>query len=111
MELDTFQNEFDPDENHIAIDTTSITNPVAAMSLNNAGIELKSGRDIRLKIDYNGWKNMFHVSVGYSGTPLLTVLSHPIIMSDAVPGSIFVGFTAATGRLSESHHVIDWIFT
>lgn len=111
MELDTFKNEFDPDGNHIGIDTTSITHPVAATSLNNTGIDLKSGRDIKLRIDYNGWNNMLHVSVGYSGTALLTVLSRSIIMSDTVPGSVFVGFTASTGCLSESHRVIDWTFT
>lgn len=111
VELDTFENEFDPDGNHIAIDTTSITHPVAATSLNSIGIDLKSGRDIKLKIDYNGWNNMLHVSVGYSGsTPLVPLLTHSIIMSDTVPGSVFVGFTAATGTLSESHHVIDWMF-
>lgn len=50
---------------------------------------------------------MLHVSVGYSGTALLTVLSRSLIMSDTVPGSVFVGFTASTvsliGRSRQCH--------
>ena len=111
MELDTYKNEFDPDENHIGIDTTSMTNPVAAKSLDNTNINLKSGQDIKVQIDYDGWKNMLHISLGYSGNPLVTVLEQSIIMSNTVPNSVFVGFTASTGLISESHKVIDWAFT
>ncbi|KAK7837473.1 lectin 1 [Quercus suber] len=39
VELDTYKNEFDPDENHIGIDTTSMTNLVAAKSLDNTNIK------------------------------------------------------------------------
>ena len=111
MELDTYKNEFDPDEKHIGIDTTSMTNPVAAKSLDNTNINLKSGQDIKVQIDYDGWKNMLHISLGYSGNPLVTVLEQSIIMSNTVPNSVFVGFTASTGLVSESHKVIDWAFT
>nr|POE98666.1 l-type lectin-domain containing receptor kinase ix.1 [Quercus suber] len=86
-------------------------NPIAAKSLDYTGIELKSGRDIKVKIDYDGWKNMLQISVGYSGKPLVTVLEQSIVMSDTVPSSVFVGFTASTGLVSESHRVIDWVFT
>nr|POE60030.1 putative l-type lectin-domain containing receptor kinase s.5 [Quercus suber] len=81
VELDTYKNEFDPDENHIGIDTTSMTNPVAAKSLDKTNINLKSGQDIKVQIDYD------------------------------VPNSVFVGFTASTRLVSESHKVIDWAFT
>lgn len=111
MELDTSMNDFDPDGNHIGIDTTSIIHPFAAKSLNSTGIDLKSGRDIKCKIDYDGLRNMLLVSVGYSGSPLVTVLGRSIVMSDTVPSSVFVGFTASTGTFPESHQVIDWAFT
>ncbi|XP_041022758.1 probable L-type lectin-domain containing receptor kinase S.5 [Juglans microcarpa x Juglans regia] len=111
VELDTSMNDFDPDGNHIGIDTTSIIHPFAAKSLNSTGIDLKSGRDIKCKIDYDGLSNMLLVSVGYSGNPLVNVLSRSIVMSDTVPSSVFVGFTASTGTFPESHQVIDWAFT
>lgn len=57
MELDTYMNEYMiPDGNHIGVDTTSMATPVAAKSLNSTGIDLKSGRNITVKIDYDGAK-------------------------------------------------------
>lgn len=46
-------NEFDLDGNHAGVDTTSITKPVAAKSFKDTGIDLKSGREINIKIDYD----------------------------------------------------------
>lgn len=112
IELDTFMNhEFDPDDNHIAIDTTSIMYPVAIKSLNSSGINLKSGRDIKFTIEYDGWNQILHVSAGYSENPMVTILNHSISMFDTVPSSVYVGFTASTGTLPESHQVLDWVFT
>ncbi|MBA0719529.1 hypothetical protein Golax_007199 [Gossypium laxum] len=111
VELDTYKNEWDPDANHIGIDTISIINPVAAESLNATGIDLKSGRNIKVRIDYHGWKKLLEISMAYSGDMLVSVLNHFIEMEDTVPSSVFVGFTAATGRVPESHHVLDWTFS
>ncbi|VVA23828.1 PREDICTED: L-type lectin-domain [Prunus dulcis] len=112
IELDTFMNqEFDPDGNHIAIDATSIMNPVVAKSLNSTGIELKSGRDIKFRIDYDGWNQILQISVGYSENPTISFLNYSIDMSQMVPSSVYVGFTASTGTLPESHQVLDWVFT
>ncbi|TKY53572.1 L-type lectin-domain containing receptor kinase S.7 [Spatholobus suberectus] len=112
VEMDTFMNEFDPDGNHIGIVTTSITNPLASESLNSTGIDLKSGRDIEVKIDYDGWSKMIFVSVGYSEGQLKSVLNHSINLPDRIPSSIYVGFTASTGNtFPESHQVLNWVFT
>ncbi|KAB2027780.1 hypothetical protein ES319_D05G055900v1, partial [Gossypium barbadense] len=111
VELDTYKNEWDPDANHIGIDTISIINPVAAESLNATGIDLKSGRNIKVRIDYHGWKKLLEISMAYSGDMLVSVLNHFVEMEDTVPSSVFVGFTAATGRVPESHHVLDWTFS
>ncbi|KAL5783133.1 hypothetical protein ACOSP7_008162 [Xanthoceras sorbifolium] len=113
VELDTYMNEFDPDANHIGIDTTSLTNPVAAVSLNSTGIDLKSGKDINVKIDYDGWTKILRVSVAYAGstTPLVSILNQSILMSETVPSSVYVGFTASTGSAPESHKVLNWVFT
>ncbi|KAL9443001.1 hypothetical protein AB3S75_016375 [Citrus x aurantiifolia] len=110
VELDTYKNEFDMDGNHIGIDTTSVLSSFAA-SLNSTGIDLKSGRPIKVQIDYDGWTKMLYVSVGYHGYPLQRFIEKPIIMSETVPSSVYVGFTAATGAISESHHLLDWTFT
>ncbi|KAK9207924.1 hypothetical protein WN944_000273 [Citrus x changshan-huyou] len=39
------------------------------------------------------------------------IMEKPIIMSETVPSSVYVGFTAATRELSESHQLLDWTFT
>ncbi|XP_022731364.1 L-type lectin-domain containing receptor kinase IX.2-like [Durio zibethinus] len=111
VELDTYKNEWDPDGNHVGIDTISIINPVAAKSLNSTGIDLKSGRKIKVKIDYLGWKKKLEISMAYSGEKLVSVLNQSIEMADTVPSSVFIGFTAATGKVPESHQVHDWTFT
>jgi len=105
-------NDFDQDGNHIGIVTTSITNPLASESLNSTGIDLKSGRDIMVKVDYDGWSKMLFVSVGYPESQLKNVLNHSINLPDILPSSIYVGFTASTGNtFPESHQVLNWVFT
>lgn len=112
MELDTYMNEFDPDGNHIGIITTSITNPVAFHSLNSTFVDLKSGRDIVVKVDYNGWTRMIFVSIGYSNSQIKSVLNHSITLPDIIPSSVYVGFTASTGKtFPETHQVLNWVFT
>ncbi|KAJ4710217.1 Lectin receptor kinase [Melia azedarach] len=111
VEFDTYQNDFDIDGNHVGIDTISTMETVAAVSLNRIGIDLKSGRMIKVQIDYDGWTEMLYVSLGYFGYPLQRVLEKSIILPETVPSSVYVGFTAATGSLSESHQVLDWSFT
>lgn len=111
VELDTYMNEYiDPDGNHIGIDTTSMSNPVAAKSLNTTGIDLKSGRNITFRIDFDGAKQMLRIYIAYAGQPLISILNQSIILSKIVPNSVYVGFTASTGTLPESHQLLDWVF-
>ena len=75
------------------------------------GIDLKSGRDIKVKVEYDGLNQLLSVSLGYAENPLVSFLNHSITMSDIVPRSVYVGFTASTGTLSETHQVRNWVFT
>ncbi|KAK3437081.1 hypothetical protein EUGRSUZ_C01757 [Eucalyptus grandis] len=69
----TFMNKFDPNGNH---------------SLNNIGVNLKSERDIKVRIDYDGYKYKLHISLAYSGNSLISVLNHSIRMSETVPSLV-----------------------
>jgi hypothetical protein len=80
VELDTYPNEFDPDGNHMGIDTTSITNPVVAKSLNRTGIYLTSGRDITVQIVYDSSTEELQIFVAYAGNPLVSFLNQSIDM-------------------------------
>nr|XP_027084996.1 probable L-type lectin-domain containing receptor kinase S.5 [Coffea arabica] len=111
VELDTYKNELEPDNNHVAIVTTSVQYPIASKSLNSTGVYLRSGKDITVKIDYDGWEKDLQVSVAYSGNPLVNVLSQNIVLEDTVPQSTYVGFTASTAYFFETHQILSWNFT
>ncbi|KAL2518013.1 putative L-type lectin-domain containing receptor kinase S.5 [Abeliophyllum distichum] len=111
VELDTYKNAREIDGNHVSIDTTSVEYPVAVKSLGDIGINLKSGRNITFKIDYDGWKKILQIDAAYAGNPLVNFLNHKMILKDTVPQEVYVGFTASTGHFSEIHQVLDWNFT
>ncbi|KAK3437084.1 hypothetical protein EUGRSUZ_C01754 [Eucalyptus grandis] len=111
VEMDTYMNEFDIDGNHVGIDTMSTTNSAVNQSLKSTGVNLRSGRDIMVEIEYDGYKNEFQISIAYSGNSLTSVLNYSIKMSETVPRLVYVGFSGGTGPLPESHKVINWAFS
>jgi len=111
VEFDTYRNEHEIDGNHVAVVTTSMESPVAVKSLNDVGIDLRSGRNITIKIDYDGWTKVLEISVAYAGQPLVNFLRQEIIMQETVPRNAYVGFSASTAYFSEVHHVLNWNFT
>ncbi|XP_049378142.1 probable L-type lectin-domain containing receptor kinase S.5 [Solanum stenotomum] len=111
VEFDTYRNEHEIDGNHVAVVTTSMESPVAVKSLNDVGIDLRSGRNITIKIDYDGWPKVLEISVAYAGQPLVNFLRQEIIMQETVPRNAYVGFSASTAYFSEVHHVLNWNFT
>ncbi|XP_016449084.2 putative L-type lectin-domain containing receptor kinase S.5 [Nicotiana tabacum] len=111
VEFDTYRNEREIDGNHVAIVTTNMESPVAVKSLNDIGIDLRSGRNITIKIDYDGWAKVLEISVAYAGQPLVNFLSQEIIMQEIVPHNAYVGFSASTAYFSELHQVLNWNFT
>lgn len=86
-------------------------NSLTEKTLNSSHIDLKSGRQIRVKIEYNGWTKDLQVFVGYEGRPLTSFLNYTIKISKKIPSQVYVGFTASTGTLTETHQIHDWIFT
>ncbi|KAK9699958.1 hypothetical protein RND81_08G206800 [Saponaria officinalis] len=111
IEFDTFKNEWDPDGNHIGIDTLSVVNSIVAKSLNSSNIFLKSGKEIQVKIAYDGLTKNLQIYVGYVGKPLISFLNQTIKVSKTVPSTAFIGFTASTGTLTETHQIFNWVFT
>lgn len=111
VEFDTYKNPRDIDRNHIAIDTISVEKPLAVRSLNDVKIDLKSGRSISVKIEYDGLDKILQIHVAYAGDPMMNFLSHKIVMEETVPQQAYVGFTGSTGHVSEAHQILDWNFT
>ncbi|XP_038695530.1 probable L-type lectin-domain containing receptor kinase S.5 [Tripterygium wilfordii] len=110
VELDTYKNDFDMDGNHIAVETTRVDKPLIAATLNGSGIDLKSGKDITFKIDYNSWTKWLEVHAAYDSNPLVKILSLQIDIAATIPNFVYVGFTAATGYFTESHQLLSWKF-
>nr|AKV93688.1 lectin receptor kinase [Nicotiana benthamiana] len=111
VEFDTYRNEGEIDGDHFAIVTTNMESPVAVKSLNAIGIDLKSGRNITIKIDYDGWAKVLDISAAYAGQTPVKFLSQEIIMQETVPQNAYVGFSASTAYFSELHQVLNWNFT
>ncbi|XP_038724651.1 L-type lectin-domain containing receptor kinase VIII.1-like [Tripterygium wilfordii] len=111
VEFDTYKNTFDIDGNHVGIDTNGVTNSLVSRSLNNTGIDLKSGRDIKVRVDYDITTKWLQVSVAYASDPWITFLRLPIDISAYVPRAMYVGFTASTGTFFEHHQILNWEFT
>ncbi|XP_038680983.1 anti-H(O) lectin 1-like [Tripterygium wilfordii] len=109
VEFDTYKNTNDLDANHIAIVTKSVLHPIEVRSLNYTGIDLKSGRDIKVLIVLDGRTKSIRVHVGYASDPIgETFLEVPIDIPNTLPSFIYVGFTASTGLLTERHQILNW---
>ncbi|KAI3936990.1 hypothetical protein MKX01_015205 [Papaver californicum] len=120
IEFDVFQNqEFnDINNNHVGIDVNSLT----STSSHPAGIWNENGEDFNeLKlnngVNYQVWVDylspQLNVSMGIAGKkrPLKNLISIDYDLTDVLLDKMFVGFTAATGRLFESHRILGWSFS
>lgn len=104
-------NEFDPNANRIGIDTKSIISDSTA-NLDTIGVDLKLGRQVTIKIEYDGWRKIVEIFAAYNGEPLKSILNHSIIMSETIPISVYVEFTGSSGPGGsfETHQIVNWAF-
>ncbi|KAL9146386.1 hypothetical protein ABFS82_13G106700 [Erythranthe guttata] len=120
VEFDVFKNEEfrDINANHVGIDVNSLIsvdsyeagywpddgNSFKKLTLNN-------GRNYQVWIDYvNGAVNVTMAPVGKK-RPNQPLLSVPLNLSEVFEDEMYVGFTAATGALIESHKILAWSFS
>ncbi|XP_057865338.2 L-type lectin-domain containing receptor kinase IX.1-like [Cryptomeria japonica] len=112
IEFDTFQNEFDPDNNHVGIDIQGIKSNVTA-NMENHGMDIKAGRAIQVRVDYDGWAKSLQIYARYANNTsgYASILNHTLELENTVPRSAYVGFSAATGNSYEIHRILDWNFS
>ncbi|KFK32947.1 hypothetical protein AALP_AA6G310000 [Arabis alpina] len=107
-----FDTSFDPihgdiNDNHIGIDVSSVFS-VASVDAISKGIDLKSGREMKVWIEYSDALKLIRVWVGYSSVkPPTPVLATQIDLTGKVKEYMHVGFTAAGSAL---HIVERWRF-
>lgn len=124
VEFDVFANqEFnDIDANHVGIDVNSLD----SIYSNTSGfwsdgdgngnrvfkpLKLNDGRNYQVWIDYRDFVVNVTIQVAGEIRPKIPLLSKSLNLSGVVEDEMFVGFTAATGRLVQSHMILAWSFS
>ncbi|GAA0143310.1 hypothetical protein LIER_35715 [Lithospermum erythrorhizon] len=121
VEFDVFQNEEfqDIDDNHVGIDINSLTSTY----VHEAGfwnhddeesfqeLTLNDGKNYQVWIDYaDSWMNVSMVEAGMI-RPKRPLISVSVNLSQVFEDEMYVGFTAATGALVQSHKILAWSFS
>ena len=123
IEFDTYQNPWDPDANHIAVQSCGIDantqnhnaicpdgSPANLGIVSNLGtVNLSDGNVHTAVIDYD--PGTLRVFVDDLGTPLLIVNTTLSTLLNLNNGSAWVGFSGATGAVTENNDIQSWTFT
>eukprot|EP00268_Persea_americana_P050721 TRINITY_DN5537_c1_g3_i1.p1 TRINITY_DN5537_c1_g3~~TRINITY_DN5537_c1_g3_i1.p1 ORF type:complete len:686 (+),score=53.60 TRINITY_DN5537_c1_g3_i1:148-2205(+) len=126
VEFDVFQNpEFlDIDSNHIGVNINSLTStfshtagfwPQYATDSDDSDsfveLNLNGGANYHAWIDFSG--SHINVSMAQAGfnRPKRPLISAPINLSGVLLDEMYVGFTASTGLLAETHRILSWSFS
>lgn len=119
VEFDVFRNqEFnDMNDNHVGIDVNSLT----SVSAREAGywsegnsfeqLDLNNGRTYQVWIDYvDGVLNVTMAPVGMK-RPQQPLLNVSVDLSQVLENEMYVGFTASTGNMTQSHKILAWSYS
>ncbi len=124
IELDTYQNGYDPNANHIAVQSCGTDYNTADHTVicgedgppSNLGIapmpgvNLADGNVHTVILQYD--PGTLSIFIDNSGTPALTVhVDLASLLSLDEGGAAYVGFTGATGAASENNDILSWTFT
>ncbi|KAF8094336.1 hypothetical protein N665_0365s0022 [Sinapis alba] len=119
VEFDVFSNqEFnDINDNHVGVDVnslTSVSSSVAGFYIDGGEfteLRLNSGDNYQAWIEFNG--SAINVTMARAGSlkPLRPLISIPLNLTGVLLGDMFVGFTASTGLLVQSHRILSWSFS
>ncbi|CAH8360917.1 unnamed protein product [Eruca vesicaria subsp. sativa] len=111
-----FDTSFDPshgdiNDNHVGIDVNSVVS-VASVDAVSKGIDLKSGREMNVWIEYSDVLKLMRVWVGYSRVkPKKPVLSARVDLAGKFREYMHVGFTASNSVLGSAFHIVErWKF-
>ncbi|XP_031280292.1 probable L-type lectin-domain containing receptor kinase VII.2 [Pistacia vera] len=121
IEFDVFENqEFkDINDNHVGLDVNSLT----SFASNDAGIwegeddkkfkelKLNNGENYQVWIDYNNSRVTVSMAKAGSKRPNRPLINEFLNLSEFFFNEMYVGFTAATGQLVESHKILAWSFS
>ncbi|CAK9148452.1 unnamed protein product [Ilex paraguariensis] len=112
IEFDTKKSfEEDIDDNHVGIDVNSIYS-IKQVSLNGIGVNLSSGIEIPVRVQYDGGLKTLDIYVNTSGynmnSPTISML---LDLSEHLSEDVYVGFSASTGEYTQNNCIKAWNFT
>jgi hypothetical protein len=110
IEFDTHKNgDFgDPNNNHIGINLNGNTRSVVTA---DAPFRMNTGSVCHAWVDYDGNKGLLEIRLSDSSKrPTEATFTHFIDLSDLFAGSVYVGFSAATGASHEQHDISSFYF-
>lgn len=106
IEFDTYRNSLDLNDNHVSILTGSVYSNVRTAV---PEIDLNNGSPRYAWVEYNGTSNVLAVYLSDNATkPTEALMKATIDLQTQVGDSGFVGFTAGTGGLDNSHRILNW---
>ncbi|KAJ7944008.1 Lectin receptor kinase [Quillaja saponaria] len=120
VELDTFKQDFDPDDNHIGLDINSVVSK-KNVSLSKFGFQISpvETKFYVVWIDYDGAHKMLDVYMEEQGdryAPIIKKPTTPVLSSDLdlrtiVKQRSYFGFSASTGNNIQLNCILKWNIT
>ncbi|KAL9288418.1 putative L-type lectin-domain containing receptor kinase VII.2 RLK-Pelle-L-LEC family [Arabidopsis thaliana] len=121
VEFDVFANqEFnDISDNHVGVDINSLTSVASETAGFYGGrdgqrfteLKLNSGENYQAWIEFNGSAINVTMARASSRKPIRPLISIPLNLTGVLLDDMFVGFTASTGQLVQSHRILSWSFS
>ena len=107
VEFDTYQNgSFDVNNNHVSIVQGSV---FSARRTAISSLDLNDGSRVYAWVDYNGTSHVLAAYLSDSSVkPSQALLKATVDLETVVGDAGYVGFTAATGGLSNQHLLRNW---
>ncbi|KAJ7975996.1 Lectin receptor kinase [Quillaja saponaria] len=97
-------------DNHVGVDVNSVYS-IIQEPLIRYGVNLSTGMDVTVRIQYNQNLSVFVSMNGSTGEYMKTpVISVPINLSEYLPEKVFVGFSASTSIHTQLNCVKSWEF-
>ncbi|CAN6319336.1 unnamed protein product [Urochloa humidicola] len=105
--------------NHVGVDLNSLVSNVSEPAGyftddgRNISVTLESAQEIQAWVDYHGGTKVLNVTiapVSVASRPHRPLISHSIDLLPIFKQDMYVGFSAATGKLASSHYILAWSF-
>ncbi|KAL6905273.1 hypothetical protein ACP4OV_002874 [Aristida adscensionis] len=122
VEFDTVQDlsNLEKNDNHVGVDLNSLVSNVSEPAAyftdddgRNVSVTLESAQPIQAWVDYDGRTKVLNVTiapVSVSSRPRRPLISRAIDLLPIFKQEMYVGFSAATGKLASSHYILAWSF-